>query len=336
MELLKRLCDAPGVSGYEDEVREIIQKEVGIFADSVYVDHLGNLFMTKGAEKKGPHLMFAAHTDEVGLMVKRVDEGGFIRFMAVGGIDPRALMAKRVRIGKDKTPGVICAKPVHLDKEEKKLIPIKDMRIDIGASSRSQAERYCEPGAPIVFDTMFESRGDILQAKAFDDRAGCYMMAELIKEDFNLPVTFVWTVQEEVGLRGGRLAAARVRPDLMMVLEGTGAGDIPPAADVARNPFMGKGPVITILDWSVSANQDITELLTETADKGGIPWQYKRPLIGGTDAGAAVRVKALAPVVLAVPCRYIHSPVALAYRKDIINTIRLVKSVKDQLREVLS
>ena len=122
----------------------------------------------------------------------------------------------------------------------------------------------------------------------------------------------------------------------MIVLEGTGAGDIPAEDDIPRNPLMGAGPVLTILDRSVAANEKFLNLLADTATSEKIPWQYKRPLIGGTDAGAAVRVKALAPAILAVPCRYIHSPVALAHRKDIINTIDLVKAVKDRLREVMT
>ncbi len=336
MEFLKRLCDAPGVSGYEDAVRDILIDAVGPYADSVHTDHLGNLYMTKGQEKQGPHLMFAAHTDEVGLMVERIDDEGFIKFMTLGGIDPRVLPAKRVRIGKECICGVIGIKPIHLsDKEEsKKVMPISDLRIDIGASSRSETERFVDVGDPIWFDTSFEQWGDILKAKAFDDRAGCYMMTKLIRHEFRFPVTFVWTVQEEVGLRGARIAAARVRPDIILVLEGTGAGDVPTDKDVARRPFLGKGPVITILDRTVVCNQRLVELLTDTADREHIPWQFKRPLVGGTDAGAAVRVKPLHAAVLAIPARYIHSPVALANVKDIINTIELVKAACGRFGEV--
>jgi len=336
VELLKRLCDAPGVSGYEDAVREILIDAVGPYADSVHTDHLGNLFMIKGEKKSGPRVMFAAHTDEVGLMVRGIDEEGFIKFMTLGGIDPRVLPAKRVRVGKGGIPGVIGIKPLHLsDKEEsKKVMPISDFRIDIGAFSRDQAERFVDVGDPIWFGTLFEQQGDILKAKAFDDRAGCYMMTELIKHEFDIPLTFVWTVQEEVGLRGARIAAAKVRPDIMIVLEGTGACDVPTDADVARRPFLGKGPVITILDRTVVCNQRLVELLTDTADREHIPWQFKRPLVGGTDAGAAVRVKALKAAVIAIPARYIHSPVALADLKDIINTIELVKAACGRFGEV--
>ncbi|MBA7595713.1 putative aminopeptidase YsdC [subsurface metagenome] len=248
MELLKRLCDAPGVSGHEDAVREILIKAVGSYAESVHVDSLGNLFMTKGEKKSGPRVMFAAHTDEVGLMVERIDDEGFIKFMTLGGIDPRVLPAKRVRIGKDAICGVIGIKPFHLsDKEERKEVtPLSDLRVDIGASSRSETERFVDVGDPIWFDTLFEQQGDILKAKAFDDRAGCYMMVELIKHEFRFPSTFVWSVQEEMGLRGARVATTRVRPDIMIVLEGTGACDLPTDADVARRPFLGKGPVKTV------------------------------------------------------------------------------------------
>lgn len=336
MDLLKRLCDAPGVSGYEDAVRDILIDAVGSYADSVHTDHLGNLYMTKGHEKQGLHLMFAAHTDEVGLMVERMDEGGFIKFMVAGGVDPRVLPGKRVRVGKEAIPGVIGFKPVHLSEEEerKKVVPISELRIDIGASSTEQVERFCEPGSPIWFDTRLEEQGDILKGKAFDDRAGCYMMAELIKHEFGFPVTFAWTVQEEMGLRGGRLAAARVMPDIVIALEGTAAGDAPTDKDVVRNPCLGKGPAITIFDRTVVCTQRLVELLTDAADRERIPWQYKRPLVGGTDAGAAIRVKALGAAVLAIPARYIHSPVALVNVKDIINTIELVKVAAMRLREV--
>lgn len=317
-------------------MRDILMDAVGPYADSVHTDHLGNLYMTKGQGKKGPHLMLAAHTDEVGLMVRGIDEEGSIRFIELGGIDPRVLPAKRVRIGKQGIPGVIGIKPIHLSDKEKRdtVTPISDLRIDIGALSKSEAERFVDVGDPVWFDTSFERHDDILKAKAFDDRAGCFMMAELIKHEFEIPVTFVWTVQEEMGLRGARIAAARVRPDILIVLEGTGAGDVPTDKDVARRPYLGKGPVITILDRTAVCNQRLVDLLTDTADREHIPWQYKRPLVGGTDAGAAIRVKSLHAAVLAIPARYIHSPVALADLKDIINTIELVKVVCGRFGEV--
>jgi endoglucanase len=317
-------------------VRNIVAEEITPFADSVFADHIGNLIATVGRDKSGPHVMFSAHTDEVGLMVQSIDEEGFIRFVAVGGVDPRVCPAKRVRTGKHAVPGVIGIKPLHLSSKDegKKVIGYPDLYIDIGASSAKQASEMVEVGDTVWFDTQLEVCGDILKAKAFDDRAGCYMLAELIKHPFDFPASFVWSVQEEVGLRGARIATARVRPDVIVVLEGTGAGDVPTGKDVARRPFLGKGPVVTILDWSVVATPRLVDLVTGTGDREGIPWQYKRPLVGGTDAGAAIRVKPVEAVVLAIPSRYIHSPVALAHRNDIMNTCELVKAALPRLGDI--
>lgn len=336
MELLRRLCDAPGVSGYEDAVRDILTGEVGGHAQEVKVDHLGNLYMSKGLDKKGPHVMFAAHMDEVGLVAEGVDDDGFIKIMPAGGIDPRVLPGKRVKAGPCGIPGVIGCKPLHLETKDeiKKVTSFSGLRVDIGASSRQQVERFIEPGTPFSFDTVFEELNPVLKGKAFDDRAGCYILAELIESDFDFPCTFVWTVQEEVGLRGGYVAAFRVKPDILLVLEGTGACDVPTDRDVARNPFLGKGPVLTVLDSRMACEENLLGLVIDTASREGIGWQYKRPLIGGTDAGAAVRVRPVSAAVIAIPARYIHSPVALAHREDIINTVNLLRAVAGRLKEV--
>ncbi|NLI98984.1 M42 family metallopeptidase [bacterium] len=333
-EFLKELTDTNGLPGLEDEVRTLIHDKVSSYADEVETDWLGNLYMTKGKGNRGPHLAFAAHMDEVGLMVDRVDEDGYIKLTPLGGIDPRVLLAKRVTVGKERIPGVIGSVPPFLvdAMDSKKVIGIKDLRLDIGASSKAQAQSLVSPGDPVAFDTNFEARDGIIKGKAFDDRLGCYILAELIREDYDVPVTFIWTVQEEVGLRGARIASARVKPDILIVVEGTGAGDVPVDKDTSRLPRIGKGPVITILDGSVVASRRLMDFITNTADACGLPWQYKRPLVGGTDAGAAVRVKSLDAAVVAVPSRYIHSPVAISSTDDIINAIKLVKKVTHDLK----
>lgn len=332
---LKKLCDLPGLPGFETSVCEFIRKTIERYAESVRMDSLGNLYATKGMGKPGPHVMFAAHMDEVGLMVDRIDSEGFISFIPLGGIDPRILPAKRVRVGKENIPGVIGVRPPHLEEKENlsKVISMSALNIDIGATSKEETEKYVEPGDQIMFDTSFESLGELVKGKAFDDRLGCYALTELIKDDFDFPCTFVWTVQEEAGLRGARLASRAVQPDFLFVIEGTGAGDVPVDKDVSRAPELGKGPVITLLDASAVFGKKFVDFVTSIADRYEIPWQYKRPLVGGTDAGAAVREKALHAVVIAMPCRYIHSPVAISSVKDIINTIKLVKSVTKNLNE---
>jgi len=336
VELLKNLCEAGGVPGYEDEVRRLVMEAVGSYTDTLEADALGNLYAGKGADRPGPHITFAAHTDEVGLMVERVTDEGYLKFTTLGGIDPRVLPAKRVRVGGQAIAGVIGVNPFHYsntDEADTKVIPVCELHIDIGASSRSQAERFAEPGTPVWFDTAFERHGDVLKAKAFDDRAGCYMLAELARHEFDSPVSLVWTVQEELGLRGARLIASRLKPDVLVVLEGTAAGEAP--ADAVHSPSLGKGPVITILDRSVAADERLVELFVRTADESRIPWQFKRPLVGGTDAGAVVRTRPVRAAVLAIPARYIHSPVALADAKDIINTIELVKRAAERFKEVV-
>ncbi len=332
---LKKLCDLPGLPGFESGVSRLIKKTIEGNAESVRMDSLGNLYATKGSAKSGPHVMFAAHMDEVGLMVDRIDSEGFISFMPLGGIDPRILPAKRVRVGKENIPGMIGVRPPHLEEKENlsKVIPMSALTIDVGAGSKDEAEKYVEPGDQIVFDTYFEGMGELVKGKAFDDRLGCYALTELIKEDFDFPCTFVWTVQEEAGLRGAHLASRAVQPDFLIVLEGTGAGDVPVDKDVSRAPKLGKGPVVTLLDASAIFSKKFVDFVTSIADRYEIPWQYKRPLVGGTDAGAAVREKALYAVVVAIPCRYIHSPVAISSVKDIINTTKLVKSVSKNLYE---
>lgn len=335
MELLRRLCDAPGVSGYEDAVRDILIREAEGRLETK-TDHLGNLYASKGEGKTGPKVMLAAHMDEVGLMVERVDDEGFLKINAVGGVDPRVLPGKTVRVGQDALPGVIGSKPMHLEGHEqlKKTLPLSGLRIDIGARTKKEAEGFVEPGCPVWFDTRLEELDGILKAKAFDDRAGCYLLARLARHEYDFPCTFAWTVQEEVGLRGGYIAASKAKPDIFLAVEGTGACDVPTEKDMARNPFLGKGPVITILDSRVACSEKLVELIVDTAEREGIPWQFKRPLIGGTDAGAAVRARALLAAVVAVPCRYIHSPVALAHRQDIINTYDLLATFLGRLKEV--
>ncbi len=338
LDLLKKLCDVSGLPGQEEKVTQIIREDVSEYADKVYTDHLGNLYMEKGLGKSGPHLMFAAHTDEVGLMVEKIDEDGCIKFLPLGGVDSRVLLAKRVRVGENEITGVIGVKPHHLStfEEQSKVIPIHELRIDIGSASKIQTEKFVQVGDPICFDTDFELQDGCVKAKALDDRVGCFIMTELIKGTFDIPVTFVWTVQEEVGLRGASLATARIQPDILIVLEGTGAADVPVNGDLARNPSLGAGPVITVLDGSVVCNEDLLNLFTEVANSNNIPWQYKRPLVGGTDAGAAVRVKSLRTAVVAVPSRYIHSPVALTTLSDINTTLELVRATSRKLGEVFS
>lgn len=332
MLLLKRLVEASGVSGNEHEVRGIIMSEIGRHVDSSHVDAMGNLIVTKRGRKNRPRVMLAAHMDEVGLMIVNVDKAGMLKFRAVGGIDDRVLLSKHVVIGKEKIPGVIGAKPIHLiraKEEERKRVPkIEELFIDIGANSQEDAQKAVKIGDYAAFATKFARLGPTFKGKAFDDRVGCALIVELLKKPLPVTVHAAFTVQEEVGLRGARIAAYRIEPQIALVLEGTAAGDFPQKRDLSKAAEVGKGPVITTMDRTVICDRGLVELAIATARKHRIPYQLKRPGVGGSDAGRIHLAKAgCKTLVLSVPCRYIHSPVSVVSRNDLANCGRLLQEM---------
>lgn len=319
--LLQRLSEAHGVSGHEEAVRAILLEEIRGRVDSCRIDRMGNLIAVKKAAGGSTlRVLVAAHMDEVGLMITGADDSGMLRFAAVGGIDERVLPARLVWIGDRRVPGVIGIKPVHLlEKGERDRVPeARQLSIDVGASSKGEAEKLAARGDVAVFATEYRelSRGDggprILQGKAFDDRAGCALLAEILKERFPFELVAAFTVQEEVGLRGAQVAAWAEKPDAAVVLECTGANEVPTKKDVSPSTRLGAGASITIRDTSFIADPRLVELFGGTAREKNIPHQYKQPNIGGTDAGAIHRTREGVPsITISVPARYIHSPAAL-------------------------
>lgn len=339
--ILKTLSEAFGVSGNEGEVRQVIAEAVREHADELRVDTMGNLITFKRGTGDSPlKVMVAAHMDEVGLMIVHIEKNGLLRFRKVGGIDDRLLLSKEVRIGKEKVPGVIGAKPIHLLKEgeQKQVVKVEDMVIDIGVSSQEEAEKLVKRGDYAAFATPFAELGNVVKGKAFDDRAGCAVLVELVQERYPSDLYAVFTVQEEVGLRGARVAAYAIAPDVAFALEGTIADDLPKKKDTSPTTRLGNGPAITIMDRSVIADKRLVDLLVETAEKEGIPYQFKQPLVGGTDAGRIHLTREGVPSgVVSVPCRYIHAPACLLSLADFENTVRLMKKTLGKLtREVLS
>jgi endoglucanase len=234
-----------------------------------------------------------------------------------------------MQVGPDRIPGVIGVKPIHLleGNEDQKISQTKDLVVDIGAASKEEAQKLAPLGTYAAFATQFRELGPTVSGKAFDDRAGCAVLIEILKgERFSFDLCAAFTVQEEVGLRGARVAAYAVDPDCAVALEGTIADDIPKDKDVSPTTELGKGPAITVMDRSFIADRRLVRLLTDTAQELGIPYQFKQPGIGGTDAGALHLAREGVPsVTVAVPCRYIHSPVALLSLEDFENTVRLVR-----------
>jgi len=327
--ILEALSNAFGPSGCEGKVRQVVLDAIADKVDEVQVDHLGNVIARqKGTDYPAFKVMVAAHMDEVGFMITHADDNGLLHFTKVGGIDDRVLPAKVVRIGKSQIPGVISMKPVHLtgSAERGKVVSHEDMAIDIGVSSKAEAERLVTKGDYAVFDVAFEELGTMVKGKAFDDRAGCAVLIALIERG-PYPFDFwpVFTTMEEVGLRGAQVAAYRVMPDVAFALEGTICDDGPREKDISPTTAVGKGPAISPMDRSVIADRRLVRLLIETAEAEGIPYQLKQPGMGGTDAGAIHLAKTGVPSVpVSVPSRYIHSPVCMLSKEDLENTVRLM------------
>lgn len=326
IDTIKALCALPGVSSQEDAVRDYIRAQAEPYADSIRADSMGNLIV----EKKGPgnrRLMLCAHMDEVGLMVHSITDEGYLKFDTVGGIDRRVLIGKPVLVGERRLPGVIGLKAYHLTTaEERRKIPkLREFYIDIGAKDREEAQRYVKLGDVAVFDSdVVEFGRGFLKAKALDDRIGCAVLVELLREPLPMDCTFVFTVQEEVGTRGAFGAAFSVTPDIALVLEGTTAADLPDMEARQRVCAPGKGPVIPFMDGGTVYDRKLFELLRDLAQKNGIPWQTKEFISGGTDAGAIQRSKdGVRVAAISAAVRYLHTPSSVASIEDCQNILAL-------------
>lgn len=340
LDLLKALSEAPGVSGNETAVRKIIREAIQDHVGEIRVDNLGNLIAIKQPENNANdslHVMVAAHMDEVGFMVVNINKDGTLKFRTIGGLDSRIVLSKAVRVGDDGVPGIIGIKPVHLmnHAEVRKVLKIEDLAIDIGATGEDDTKKHVKPGDYISFDTSFSQAGALVKGKAFDDRAGCTVLASLLKENYPFKFYATFTVQEEIGLRGARVAAYDIDPDIAFALEGTIADDLPKDRDTSPTTEVGKGPAITFMDRSVIPDKRLVRLLVDTAEAHGIPYQFRRALGGGTDAGQIHLAREGVPsAVVSVPCRYIHSPAALLSPEDLNHTIALMTHALKRLPEV--
>ena len=343
--ILKQLSEAPGPSGREDAVRQVILEAIKEHIDSHQVDALGNLIAIKRgkgtvAEGRPRKVMVAAHMDEVALMIMHIGKEGLLRFRQIGGIDDRVLLSKRVLIGEKRVPGVIGCKPIHLlkPKEREQVVASDDMTIDIGVISEDAAKKLVKLGDYAVFDTAYEewTQSRVAKGKALDDRAGCAVLVELAKSGpYPFDLVAVFTAQEEVGLRGAQVAAYAVQPDVAIALEGTVCDDLPKKEDVSPTTRLGKGPAITLMDRSFIADRRLVKLLTDAAEAEGIPYQFKQPLVGGTDAGAMHLAKGGAPTAaVSVPTRYIHAPVSLLSLDDLENAVKLMKAALVKLADL--
>ena len=327
--LLEKLCNASAASGVEKEVRVIVQEALDGIADNVTVDVLGNLLVTRKSRRKNAiRVMLAAHMDEVGFILTKDEKYGLFRFETVGGIDLRQLMGKAVLVGEKNAPGVIGTVPIHLleNYELERKVPLSNLYIDLGPGGSDKAK----VGDRAVFATRFKQTGSSVMAKALDDRVGVATLIELVKNaPPNVEILAAFTVQEEVGLRGARAAGYSMNPDMAVVLDCTPAYDLPHWEDEIENTRyntrLGAGPAIYVADRATLSDPRLIRWLVEAAEENKIPFQFRQPGSGGTDAGAIhLQREGVPSVSVSVPARNVHSPIMVARLSDWQHTLSLL------------
>jgi endoglucanase len=328
LKLLEKLCNAIGVSGDEREVRKIVLEEIKPYAENTRVDAMGSVLAIRyGRGRNRVRVMVDAHMDEVGFFIVAEDGEGIYRFETVGGIDPRHLLGKQVLVGKDRTPGVIGGKPVHLmdGDEGSRKVPVDGLRIDVGIAGKATI------GDRTGFATKFRRVGPSIMAKSIDDRIGVATLIELFKQaPSNIDLCAAFSVQEEIGLRGAKVAAQYFKPDMAIAIDSTPANDLPVydgSENTTYNTKLGLGPAIYIADGSTLHDPRLVRFLSEIGDAEKIPYQFRQPGGGGTDSGAIQRTFAGVPTVsVSVPHRYTHSPISISRVDDWKNTINLLSA----------
>ncbi|MDX8290073.1 M42 family metallopeptidase [Metabacillus indicus] len=343
LQMLKDLTDAKGIPGNEREPREVMKNYISAYADEVTTDGLGSLIAKKTGKEGGPKIMVAGHLDEVGFMITQIDDKGFLRFQTVGGWWSQVMLAQRVTIvtNKGDVTGVIGSKPPHILPPEarKKPVDIKDMFIDIGASSREEAIEFgVRPGDQAVpyFEFTVMNNEKMLLAKAWDNRIGCAIAIDVLKglKDADHPnvVYGVGTIQEEVGLRGARTSAHAIQPDIGFGVDVGIAGDTPGISDKEASSKMGEGPQIILYDASMVSHKGLRDFVTGVADEMNIPYQFDAIAGGGTDSGAIhMTANGVPALSITIATRYIHSHAAMLHRDDYENAVKLITEVIKRL-----
>lgn len=319
-DLIKRLTECYGPSGHEEYVMELIKEEITSQVDELQVDKLGNLIGIKRGSGEGRRIMLSAHMDEIGLIITHIDKKGFLRFSPVGGVNPYLLCGKRVRFANE-TIGTIWREKLE-DLED---LNFDKLFIDIGAANKEDAQEKVNIGDVACYHQFYEEMGDLILAKALDDRIGCAVLIETLKQVNNSPndLFFIFSVQEEVGARGAKTSAYHINPDIGIAVDVTGTGDTPeaPTMDVA----LGKGPAIKVKDRSLITHPKIKEVLIKTAEENEIPYQLEVLIYGGTDAGSIhITREGIPSGVVSIPSRYIHTPSEAVNINDVRQAVDLL------------
>jgi putative aminopeptidase FrvX len=335
LDLIKRLCNASGVSGNEKAIAQIITQEIKDFAE-IKNDRLGNIIaFKKGKNAAKTRLMLCAHMDEVGLIITTITDKGLLKFDTVGGIDPRAIAGRRVLVGGNSIAGVLGVTAMHLvgSAELKNAPSIDKLYIDIGTSSKNEAEKIVSVGDVVVFESEFIKFGDgFIKAKAIDDRIGCAMLIEMIKSDIEYDTFFAFTVQEEVGSRGAKTATFAIKPEVAIVLEATTAADIPFVDEHKKVCFVGQGPVLSFMDKGTIYDRGLYKLACETAVQDGISHQPKLAVAGGNDAASVhITGEGVKTLAISLPCRYLHTASCVIKYSDALESLKLATKLAEKI-----
>ncbi len=341
IELLSEICEAPGAPGYEERIRNLILHEVEPLVDEVKIDNMGNLYAIKKGSKNpdGYRVMLAAHMDEISFMVNYIDENGFIRMNPLGGFDPKTLTAQRVIIhGKEDVIGVMGSKPIHIMTAEERGKPLKisDYFIDTGLPYE-EVIKLVEIGNPITRERGLIKMGDCVNCKSIDNRVSVFIQIEMLRELTDVPydVYAVFTVQEEVGIRGAQAATLQVEPDLAICIDTTIAFDVPGAKSHEKITELGKGTAIKIMDSRTICDHRMVSFMKEMANTHKVEWQTEILTRGGTDTSALQRMSAGGAIAgaVSIPTRHIHQSIEMAHQNDIRQTIDLLKACVSNINE---
>lgn len=337
--LLKKVCETAGAPGFEKDIRNLVIKEIEAYVDKVDIDNLGNIFAFKKGDKNpdGKKVMLAAHLDEIGFIVTHIEEGGFVRFHTLGGFDPKTLTAQRVKIhGKREVPGVMGTKPIHvMSQEERTKMPkTTDYFIDTGIS-KQELEKIVQIGNPITWERELVEMGECVNCKSIDNRVSVFILIELLKLLDRVPydVYGVFTVQEEVGLRGASVSAHQLNPDFGIALDTTIAYDVPGAQEHEKITRLGNGAAIKIMDGSAICDYRMVEYLKQCANENKISWQPEILTAGGTDTAGLQRMGKNGAIsgAISIPTRHLHQVIEMANKNDINNAIQLLKAALEKI-----
>ena len=337
VDLLKTICETPGAPGFEDRVRSLVLKEIKSFTDEIEIDNMGNILALKKGKSNQKSVMIGAHMDEIGFIVTHVDSNGFLKFHTLGGFDPKTLTSQRVIVhGKKDVIGVMGSKPIHvMTPEEKNKVPkITDYYIDLGLP-KEEVDRLIEVGNPITRERELIEMGDCINCKSLDNRIAVFILIETLKK-LKTPAydTYaVFTVQEEVGIRGAQVATQKIKPNFGFGLDTTIAYDVPGAAEHEKITSLGDGVAIKIMDASTICDHRMVTYMKKTAEKHKIKWQNEILTAGGTDTANIQRMTPGGSIAgaFSIPTRHIHQVIEMVHKKDVSNCIVLMQNCLNEL-----